>query len=366
MKFRCEKEKIEKALSIAERFTGKNLTLPILSNILLEVVDAMIRVVATNLEYAVEIFISTSGGKNGKVSIPARILYSFLQATTDEHVDVEEKQGSLVLKTDTKETKINGVPAADFPLIPKIKKQHSFSIPSHILSGSIQKVLPSVSLSEFKPELAGIFFQMSPTSLRLAATDTFRLAEQIITLGQKSSDSFSFILPSRVAQEIARVFGEDDRAVSVAIGENQAVFEAGGIKITSRLIDGKFPEYGAIIPKNFQTTVHIDRTELIQNIRTSGIFSSKLQDVTLLFGPKHLEITSANADVGAYKTKIPVALSGKGSLKVSFNHHYFLDGLNVMDEDTLFIGLNDENSPAMLRNKTDGSFLYVLMPIRTS
>lgn len=366
MKFRCEKEKIEKALSIAERFTGKNLTLPILSNILLEVVDTTIRIVATNLEYAVEIFISTSGGKNGNVSIPARILYSFLQAISEEKVDIEEKQGSLLLKTNTKEIKINGVPATDFPLIPKIKKQYSFSIPSHILSDSIQKVFPSVSISEFKPELAGIFFQISKTSLRLAATDTFRLAEQTIVLGQKSSDDFSFILPSRAAQEIARVFGEDDRAVSVAIGENQAVFESSGIKIISRLIDGKFPEYGAIVPKSFQTTAHIDRRELVQSVRTSSIFSSKLQDVTLLFGAKQLEITSANTDVGEYKTTLPIALSGKSALRVSFNHRYFLDGLNVMHEETLFVGFNDENSPAMLRNKTDGSFLYVLMPIRVS
>ncbi len=374
MKFLCLKENLEKALVIAERFTGKNVTLPILGNILLETDETMLYVTATNLEYAVRIRIPGKVSRRGKVSVPAKIISSLIQSTRSDKIDLEEKGGNLFIKTDQRDSIINGISAEDFPLLPKIKKAAFFVLDHSSLTDGLSKVLPAVSLSEFKPELNGVFFKVSGGLLYLAATDTFRLAEKVLELTDKPQDGeISFILPQRIAQELARLPAKEE--LTVSLGDNQVLFETGEIKIISRLIEGNFPEYSGIIPKSFEITSFIKKNELIEAVRSSSIFVSKLQEVRLNLGSQTLEISSANPEVGEYKTRLEVQSSGKGisansgqedGAGLNFNFRYLLDGLNSLDDKEVFLGLNSDNAPTMLRNKEDGSFKYVLMPIRVS
>lgn len=365
MKFSCVKENIEKALATAERFTGKNLTLPILGNVLLEVKGNEMSVTATNLEYGVEIKVPGRGIKDGKVSVPAKILNSFFQSLkSSEKIEFEEKQNNLYVRSSQRDTRVNGMNHEDFPLIPKIKKTISVAIETKPLKDGLEKVLPAVSSSEFKPELTGVYLQVLPREVRLAATDTFRLAEKIFSFKGKEGESFSFILPQRVALELSRIISQVER-VEVATGDNQAIFEGDGFKIVSRVIEGTFPEYSGIIPKNFETTSFVGREELMGAVRSASIFSSKIQEVTFVFEGNEAEISSSNTEVGELKAKIPVASTGK-DLSVSFNYRYLLDGLSALDEEDVFVGLNGEAAPSLLRNKSDGSFQYILMPIRRS
>lgn len=363
MKFICTKENLEKILSVAERFIGKNLTLPILGNILFECGENDLKISATNLEYAMQAEIPGKSEKEGKVCIPAKIINSLIQSLKDERIGLEGKQTNLIITTDTRRVIINGVPPGDFPLIPKIKKTVSFSIDSASFQDALAKVLPAVSTSEFKPELTGVYMKASQKEVCLAATDTFRLAEKKVGMDEKiKGDSCVFILPSRIAQELTRILsGVED--VTISLGDNQVLFEIGGIKIISRLIDGNFPEYGAIIPKEFATSGFFKKAEVVNAVRSSSIFSSKLQDVSFTFYSKGVEVSSANSDIGEFKTSLAASMTGK-ELAVSFNHRYLLDGLNALHEEEFFFGLNGENKPSFLRDKADGSFLYVLMPIR--
>lgn len=364
MKFSCVKENLERALLLAERFTGKNVTLPILGNVLLEAEKAELYITATNLEYGIRISVPGNGNV-GRASVPAKILSSLLQSVREEKLELEEKQGNIILKTDSRDIKIKGMNPDDFPLLPKIKKTASFFIENQILKYAIEKVLPAVSLSEFKPELAGVFFKISNTTLYCAATDTFRLAEKKIELERKAEDgTASFILPYKVSQELARLSDEVNDEVKISFGENQILFETERIKIISRLIEGTFPEYSGIIPKNYEGTVYANRVDLTSAVRGSTLFVSKLQDVTLAVGKNKLEIIASNPEVGEYKTELTAAFSGKES-KVSFNYRYLLDGLSALEDEEVFIGLNGSNAPALFRNKSDGSFIYVVMPIRT-
>lgn len=365
MKFSCLKEKLEKALAAAERFTGKNTNLPILGNVLLEVNNNALQITATNLEYAVQISLPGKMTEQGKISVPAKIISSLVQSIKEEKVDLEEKGGNLLIKTETRDTRINGIPAGDFPITPKIKKSHTFLIDAAALQSGLEKILPSVSLSEFKPELTGVFFNIQTGTLKLAATDTFRLAEKSMELLKKSEGAnFSFILPHRVSQEISRTLGIGGDEASVSFGDNQMLFESGNIKIISRVIEGNFPDYSGIIPKKFDVSGFLDRDDLLNSVKSASIFSSKIQDVTLNFHPKNLEVLSNNPEIGENKISIPVSSTGK-DVKISFNYRYLLDGLNVLDNDEIFIGCNSEANPSLIRNKTDDSFLYVLMPIRS-
>lgn len=364
MKFSCTKENLERATAIAERFTGKNVTLPILGNLLLDSDGNTLKVSATNLEYAVEMSLPGKGGRPGRVSIPAKIINSLLQSIKEEKIDLEEKQGNLHIKTDTRETKINGMNEGDFPLIPKVKKTDSFLIETTTLEQGLGKVLPAVSPSEFKPELSGVFLRMAGDTLNIVATDTFRLAEKKVPIEEKKAGSgFSLILPQKTAQEVCRIFDSLSEEMEISSGDNQVSFETKGMRVISRVIEGNFPEYTGIIPKNFDTTSFLSRAEIISAVRAASIFASKIQEVSLHFKGRTLEVTSQNPEVGEHRVSMAASTTGKEN-KISFNYRYLLDGLNALDEEEIFIGAGLENAPAMLRNKSDGSFVYVLMPIR--
>ena len=365
MKFTCVTEYLKKALVGAERFTGKNITLPILGNVLLDVDGNMLHITATNLESAIRVTVHGNGGHPGNVCVPVKVLSSFVQSVGDEKIQIEEKQGNLIIKTDTRDTRINGVGTDDFPLIPKIKKTNSISLSSSVLCDGLNRVLPAVSMSEFKPELGGVFMYITPSSIRLAATDTFRLAEKTIFFeSKKNTDTFSFILPHRISQELTRVLTGDDE-VTISIGENQILLETDSSMIVSRLTEGNFPEYSAIIPKNFETSCFVAKEAFVNAVRASSIFASKLQEVTTAVKNRSIEVKSLNQDIGEYKNIIPCAPSGK-DLMIGFNYRYLLDGLQSTHEDEIFFGLNGEQSPSLIKNKSDGSFLYVVMPIRLS
>lgn len=363
MKFSCIKDFFENAVITAERFTGKNLTLPILGNILLETDDTSIRVTATNLEYAIQIIIPGKISQKGSLTVPAKILSSFIQSIKEEKINLEEKNGNLIIKTETRETKINGMPVADFPLMPKIKKTATLQIDAVSLAGGLEKIIPAVSTSEFKPELTGIFFKVASNTLYMAATDTFRLAEYKINLTKKNTEEISFILPQRVSQELVRMSSLDEDSVQISLGENQILFETKKIKIISRLIEGKFPDYRSIIPKNFETTSFLHKNEVVNAIRASSIFASKLQEITFLFRGKNFEIRAVNPEVGEHTISLPAATTGK-DITISFNYRYLLDGILATDEEEIFIGLNSENIPTLIRNKSNEVFIYVVMPIR--
>src|SRR3989338_8087583 len=210
MKFSCVKENLERALSTAERFTGKNITLPILSNVLLEVKGNELTVTGTNLEYAVELKVPGKGLKEGRVSVPAKILNSLLQSLNEEKVELEEKGNNLFIHTVLRNTRINGMSAEDFPLIPKIKKTISVSVEASSFKLGMEKLLPAVSASEFKPELTGVYVHFSPKNIKLAATDTFRLAEKVLPFKGQEGETFSFILPQRVALELSRIISDQE------------------------------------------------------------------------------------------------------------------------------------------------------------
>ena len=249
--------------------------------------------------------------------------------------------------------------------MPTIKKTTSFEVGALELQGGLASVLPAVSPSEFKPELAGVLCKVGLRTLQLAATDTFRLAEKTIPLARTGDPSqFSFILPLRMASELSRILDGEEQIV-VSLGENQVLFEREGMRIISRLIEGNFPEYGAIIPKQFETTCFFKRAELLRAVRSSSIFASKLQDVNLVFTQNQCEVSSANQEIGEYQTRLPVTLSGKEG-KVSFNYRYLMDGLAMLHGDEIFFGMNNETAPTLMHDRTDNSLLYVIMPIRIS
>lgn len=362
MKIISTRNNLRDAFQLAERFTGKNLTLPVLGNILLSADEKGARVFATNLEMGVETSFSGKIIKTGSVTIPAKIVHALLQSVEDDSVTIEEKDAVITIKTDSSVFSVQGMPSSDFPHLPKVKKENEFSISGNLLKGALLSVSSSVSLSDFKPELSGVFCKRDAHALTLAATDSFRLAEKIVPLSS-GEGIFSFILPGRTAQELIRSLPDDGSEVTVREGEHQALFIFGDTQIVSRLVDGTYPDYTAIIPKSFDTHISTKKDECVRKIKAASTLSSKLNDITIRWTADSTILEATNAEIGKSEVQVSGKTKGKTG-RVSFNYRYLLDGLEALSASEATISLNGDSAPAMIQSPEDPAFRYVVMPIR--
>lgn len=364
MKIDCLKSNLKNVIIQAERFTGKNLTLPILNYILIEVKNKKCFIRATNLEMALESLLSCRVLKEGSVAIPSKILSAIIQNTHEENMTLEEKNNILNIYTKNSEISINGSSDKDFPLIPKIKQPRKFILSYLSLFFSLKNSLPSASRSDLKPEISGILLKGSGKRLKVVSTDTFRLAESEIEIKESDEHNFSLILPLRTAEEIIRIEQQEDTDVIVNHNDNQAVFYINDLVITSRLIDGVFPEYGGIIPNSFETTIVLDKEEFIKKIRSASVFSGKLNDISLKYSNNELVVEASNNEFGSASFNMPVKkFSGKTGL-LKFNFRQILDGLEQMSGNDVFLNISGDNSPALIKSTQNNGFIYILMPIR--
>lgn len=359
-------EYLQKYITDAERFTGKNITLPILGNILFECFDQKIKITATNLEIACVFYIPAKISKEGSLTIPARSFTSYLQALPgDGKVTLEEKDGVLYIETDSVRSKILTVSAKDFPLIPKIKKEKSIKIPTQDFQNVLQKVGIAASVSKIKPELNGVFVSYTVTGnmCTFAATDTFRLAEEKIFIQKSNSTDFSCVLPIRTVQELIH-YQTNEKDAELVYGDSQIKVLFGEQEIISNVASGIFPNYSGIIPKTFTTTIEIEKAACIDAIRSTSFFSSKLQDVRIkVESSEVVEIHAENSEVGETTVTLNAKIQGK-PVSISFNHKFLLDGVQALSGDSIVLSMNTEVSPALLKSADNSMYQYLIMPIK--
>lgn len=365
MKITCTIENIKSAVMVAERFTSRHITLPILSHILCRVDEKKILLVATNLEVGVEYQVAGKIQKPGAIAIPAKQFSQLLTSLQGETVVIEGKVNQLFLHTPTTNITVLGLNAGDFPNLPSIKKEHSFLLPAQELLTALEAVTPAAATSDIKPELSGVFFALDKNSLVLASTDSFRLAEKKISDVEGGQERLECILPLRTAQEVMRTLPADGGGdIRVIIGEHQVVFEWGSVRILSRLIDGAYPPYQNIIPSSFETTLLVNREDFLKKIRLAAVFSSRLNDVTLRFSPTELEVVTANVETGS--TSARLGAKGRGaSGSTVFNYRYLSDGLAAAGGENVILNLNGVSGPTLIQNPGDASYRYLVMPIRS-
>ena len=365
MKITCTTEHLKTAVLTTERFTGRNVTLPILSHILITVKERKISLSATNLEIGIEYNIPGKIQKPGNITIPAKLLSQILHSIQDEATTLEVKSQQLTLHTISSDITLHGLNPNDFPTLPAIRREHTFHIGASELVANLQRVLPAAATTDLKPELAGILIATSPNTITLAATDSFRLAEKILTTPTGIEENTQVIVPARAMLEVLRTLGASDEDVEVNVGEHQIVLEWNETKVLSRLIDGTYPPYQSLFPKAYETTLVVNRDDLIKKIRLASVFSSRLNDVTLKFSPTELTVSTANSETGTTTSRLSAQGRG-GTGSVMFNYRYLLDGLETTGGKEVTIYLNGVAGPALIQNPSDTSYRYLLMPIRST
>ena len=362
MKFECDKNLLRNKLQLLERVTGKNLSLLILNNILLEVKDSFLILKATNLEVGVEIKIPIKQGKNGVVAIDGKIINSFLSSLEgEETIKVEKIGNNLSFITKNNSTLINTNPTEEFPNIPKILKNKT-QINSSVIVDGIKSVWFSVSFSDIKPEISSVLVYEKDENLVFVATDSFRLSEKKIKCGGTTLGSI--LIPQKSALEIIRFFEDVDGEINIFSDKNQLSLESNDTYLTTRLTDGVYPDYKQIIPTNSKTKTVVLTKDLIQALKTSNIFVDEFNKINIKIIPEDsiLELESKNQKTGENISQIKSHITGE-AIETSFNYKYINEVFQTINTDSVSLELTDRNKPLLITGVGDTSFLYIVMPV---
>jgi len=380
MKLICTQENLNRIISYLEKVAGKQLTLPILSNFLLETENGRLKISATNLEIGIIGYIGAKIESEGKIALPAKVLSNFIHnLPSGDVLELESTPQGLKIVSTAYQTTIKGLDGKDFPIIPEYKEDYFFSFPAQELKRALTRTLFCMSVNNARLELTGVHIFFHKDRIELAATDSFRLAEEIIPLtDQKESyDEFlaqnpSLIIPGSTL-EIMHIITPESTDVKIALKENQIFFEIDGIQIISRIINGKYPDYKQIIPKNFQLQVVLEKESFQRAVKIASNFASyNVGEITLSLLPaeKQCVISSESQEIGTNKTILPLEIkNGVDPLTIVFNPRYILEGINTLASEKILFSANSESTPislCMYNNKESEKeqYMYIVMPIR--
>ncbi len=364
MKLECSLDKLKEAVGKAEKITGKNSTLESLKSILFIASGKSLKIRSTNLSLGLEIEIPAKIEKEGEAIIAGDIINNtlFNLGSQDKVIVIENTDGNLLLNNKKTKVLIKSLSSEDFPTIPVVEGK-SFEIEIEKFMDGIKSVFYSAAVADIKPEISSVYIYNQEQDLFFVATDSFRLAEKNLKI-KNLKEIDGLIIPYKNVTEIIKLLSDIKGEMKVFYNKNQVSFVLPGFYLTSRLIDGVFPDYRQIVPKGYKTRAIILKHDLMDAIRLSNIFSDKFNQIKVSVDPKakKFEVYAINKDVGENKTEIDGALEGE-AIEMSFNHKYILDCFQSITEDSVVLEFSEANRPVVLRGNGDKSFLYLIMPM---
>ncbi|MFA4817789.1 MAG: DNA polymerase III subunit beta [Parcubacteria group bacterium] len=383
MKLICTQENFKKAIFNSERVVAKQTTLPILNNILIEADKKGLSFSATNLEMGAVVNIGAKVEKEGKITLPAKLLSNFVNnLLLGENIEIEGHDQALKIKSGGSKALIKGLPATDFPLIPKKKSEPQLQIEGEKMALIIKKVVSAVALNETRQELTGVNVLFGEKELFFAATDSFRLTEYRLAISEKNrnkelyqaliSKKESVIIPAVTLLEVGRIITEDDTIVKITIEEGQVFFEVNGTTLVSRLINGKYPDYKHIMPKDFKTRMVGEKSGLQGAIKMASIFASgKTSEIRLKTDQrkKIISIEARSVEIGENVSELKLDITGEDQ-DIVFNSRYLLDGISTIETSQVAILANSGTAPVALKEIDEKTgevledYIYIVMPIK--
>ncbi len=377
MKLSCTRDNLHQGLAITSHMMTKNVNLPILQNVLVKAEGGIIRFTATNLEMAVNCTVRGKVEEAGQYTIPSKLFFDYVSLLPNETIRIETQDQNARVECGSHKTKIHGLGASEFPLVPRVEGGKAFQIPVEEFKRALFQVLFAVATNESRPELTGVAFSFFPHEgegrLTLASTDSYRLAEKTIPLVSSVDEPFSIVVPSKTLHEVNRILSvfKDDvelpSSLTMHLSNAQLVFTYGHVELISRTIDEKYPDYKSIVPSHFQTHTEIDREDFVKAVKTASLFSrTGLNDIVLTFHPegRELSVSATDATRGDNTTNCSADITGQQN-SVTVNYRYLLDGLQAITSDQVVFEMIDAGNPCLLSPKdTTDVYRYVIMPIK--
>jgi len=362
LRITCAKDELAQALGVVSRALSTRSSVQILSGILLEARAGELRLAATDMELSLRASLAAQIEGDGSIVLPGKTLVDIARLLPGDEVTIEHKPAESVVHVTagTASYTLNTYNPEDFPRLPELEAVSTFSVERESLLETIQRVARAASRDESRPVLTGVLVQFAGGKLTMAATDSYRLAVKETTFSGTVPD-LEAIVPGRALQELARVANSGDE-VEVGVQENQVLFSTDGVWLTTRRIDGQFPNYRQLLPESFEHELTIPRVELLEVIRRASVMIQRATPLQLRFAEGELTVIARTHEVGESQESLPVAYTGD-VLEIGFNADFLRDGLELLDSDDVRVKLISPLRPAVIQGEGD-DFTYLVMPIR--
>ena len=373
MKVSCLQENLAKGLSIVSRAVASRSTLPVLGNILIATDQGRLKLAATNLELAVTCWIGAKVDEDGATTLPARILSDFVNSMPPDRIemDLNVKTQTMHLKCARNDANIKGIDAQEFPIIPSLGDGKKISLEPDTLREMIEQTTFAAATDESRPVLTGVVAKFEKDKVTLAAADGFRLSVRHAVLSAPVEQPISVIIPAKALQEVARVCGDQEDPIVIAVTENksQVLFKFTNTEIVSQLIDGQFPDFTRIIPDSHTTRTTVTTSEFQNAVKASSVFAREAMNTVRLqiapaneMGGGKVTITATSAESGDNVGDIDATVDGE-PVEVAFNARYLADVLNVLRSPQVAIETSSGASPGVFKAVGRDDFTHVIMPM---
>ncbi len=364
MKFVTSKQALVECLGIVSKAVSSRSSIQVLSGVLIDARDDGITLSATDMEISIKAPVEGRVDEPGSLVVPARIATDIARSLPAGEVVVEQRPGETQLEIRAGESlfDLHSLPATDFPQLPSFSGERS-QVGRAAFVETVDRVAPSASRDETRPVLMGVLIHLGKNSVRMVATDSYRLSVKESPVESSVSGTIEAIVPARTLMELSRIAAAvSEDTITILPTENQMLFEVGGISLVSRLIDGQFPNYRQLIPETFDYEVAVDHDELLEAVRRVGLLAQKNAPLRLQFASNTLTISAESQDVGKAHEAIPIQYSGD-DLEIGFNPEFLEAGVASVKESPVYLRFISPLRPGLVKGAGD-DFLYLVMPIR--
>ena len=358
----CSRDELTRALGIVSRGVSTRTTVQILAGILLEAADGKLQLAATDMELSLRTALDAKVEAGGSVVVPGRLLLELARLLPESEVTLEHKleEAAVEVQCGSAVYRLHTYNAEDFPRLPETEGLELHEVDRETLLETVARVSRSASRDESRPVLTGVLMRFEPGKLVMAATDSYRLTVKETELTGAGLE-LEAIIPARALGELARIGSEADK-LTLGVHENQVVFGTGDAWLTTRRIDGQFPNYKQLVPEAFEHEVELPRDELLDVVRRVSVMAQRNSPLRLRFADGELTVSAQTQDVGEARESLPAAFTGE-ALEIGFNAEFLRDGIESIAGDQVRLKLISPLRPAVLEGESD-NFLYLIMPIR--
>jgi len=362
LRISCSKDELVQGLSVVSRAVSTRTSVQILSGILLEARGSELQLAATDMELSLRATVAAQVEGDGAIVLPGRTLVDIARLLPSDEVSIEHKPTESVVHvvSGSASYTLNAFNPEDFPRLPATDSVATFTVDREALLETISRVGRAASKDESRPVLTGILVQFTSDKLVMAATDSYRLAVKETALAGSAAE-LEAIVPGRALTELARL-ATGDGDVEIGVHENQVLFAVDGIWLTTRRIDGQFPNYRQLLPEAFEHELTLPRSELLDVVRRAAVMIQRSTPLQLRFAEGELTVIARTHEVGESTESMPVGFTGD-MLEIGFNADFLRDGLESMTGDDVRFKLISPLRPAVLQGESD-DFTYLVMPIR--
>ena len=366
MKFRCERDVLVDALGTASRATAsRGGALPVLAGIRAELTGDVLTLTGHDLELTISVDLTegVAGREDGIGVLPARLVSDVVKSLPAGAVEVEVEAEQARITAGRSEFSLRVFPVEEYPRLPE-PSGDAVTLDAAELSAALKQVVPAASGDDARPILTGVLVTAEADGLRLVATDSYRLAVRDLPGQSVLAEGQSVLVPSRALNDLTKVVGNAGQ-LTLRLGERDASFEAGSVRLTTMLIEGDFPNYRGLIPSSHPNRLTVGRDALLEGLRRVKLLAREATPVRLAMSAEGLDLVAVTQDVGQAQESIDAKYEGT-ELTVAFNPDYLLQGIEVMPGDEVVIETVDSLKPALVRGPEHPDFLYLLMPVRVS